>query len=131
MKRVRKGKTYYVFIGGSVHPGETVEAAVLREALEETSLKIAVNRLLYRQFYAKGDKHFYYLCDYLGGKPKLGNANEKEVMRRNPLDIYEPVWLNLKNLPRSPIYPYEIIKELKKDFPRSFIHNPKEIINSP
>lgn len=129
MKRVRKGKTYYVFIGGSVNDNETVEQAVLRETTEETSLQISIKKLLYHQFYPKGDEHFYYLCEYISGTPQLGDANELKTMQHNPLDIYKPMWFDLNNLPRSPIYPQEILKELLKDFKQNFKNNPKKIIN--
>lgn len=46
MHRIHKDKKYYTFPGGGLEPGETVKQAALREAGEETSLEVAIGRLL-------------------------------------------------------------------------------------
>ena len=82
MYRINNGKEYYVFPGGSVEEGETVEQAVLREAKEETSLEIKIEKLLYHHIYDDNTEQFFYLCRYISGKPELGDGNEARSMKK-------------------------------------------------
>ena len=47
MHRVKNGDEYYTFPGGSVEENETIESAVLREILEETTLKVELGKEVY------------------------------------------------------------------------------------
>ena len=40
MHRIRRGDNFYVFLGGRVEEGETIEEASLREMKEEASIDI-------------------------------------------------------------------------------------------
>ena len=78
------GRAYWVIPGGGREPGETEEACVEREMLEETSLQVAVERLLldepgipngvYRRMKT-------YLCRVVSGKAHPGYEPESEAAR--------------------------------------------------
>lgn len=126
MYRLNKGKEYYVFPGGAVKIGESIEQAVKREVREETSCKIAVEKLLYHLIYNDIDnEQFFYLCRYMAGRPKLGNANELAKMTRDGDNYYKPVWLKIKDLPNILLYPLEIRDWLMEDLKNNFEHTPK------
>jgi 8-oxo-dGTP pyrophosphatase MutT (NUDIX family) len=42
IERYRAGRHYFIFPGGGVDDGESVEQAVIREMEEETGLRVAV-----------------------------------------------------------------------------------------
>ncbi|MDD5290203.1 MAG: NUDIX domain-containing protein [Patescibacteria group bacterium] len=79
VKSSSKWNKKYVFPGGHIDPGETIENATKREALEETGLKIKTLEIITsgelinpKDFFRP--VHFIYihlLCEILGGKIKL------------------------------------------------------------
>jgi 8-oxo-dGTP pyrophosphatase MutT (NUDIX family) len=119
MHRIKNGKEYYVFPGGGVEENESVEEAVLREVLEETTLKIKVGRKIYLHDYGESSGH-YYLCDYIEGEPQLGDSIEKEIMEMGKGDYYNPLWVNIDKLEEMLVYPLEVrdwlIADLKNGF---------------
>lgn len=70
---------YYTFPGGGVESGETNEQAVTREIYEETSIRVSVSKLVYELRHSNGDVHYYFLCRYIDGTPRVQpGANEYE-----------------------------------------------------
>ena len=124
MRRIKERDEFYVLPGGGVEENETVEEAVIREIIEEASLKIEIKKLVYRHFYDDNSEQFFYLCDYISGEPKLGEGNELEEMRTSDKNFYEPLWFEIKNLPNLLLYPLEIrdwiIEDSKNNFSGSF-----------
>ena len=105
MRRYNDGKQYFVFPGGSVEEGETIEQAAMREAAEELSLSIKLGKELTR-FAHKGREEVYYLVDDFDGEPMLG-GEEKERMNEN--NQYHLEWKNKELLINSePFYPTQI-----------------------
>ncbi len=45
IERVREGRTYYLFPGGTIEEGETAEEAAVREAKEELGLEVRLGPL--------------------------------------------------------------------------------------
>lgn len=126
MKRRNKGKEYYVFPGGGVEDNETVEQAVLREVLEETTLQVSIDKLLYHHHYVNDSDQYFYLCTFISGEPKLGNANEKEEMEKNNDNFYQPLWVKIKTLNNLLVYPLEIRDWLLADFNNDFQNTPRK-----
>lgn len=120
MHRIKYGAKYYVFPGGGVEIGETTEETALREVLEETTLTVKIEKLLYQHIYDDNSEQFFYLCNYISGEPKLGDANEAENMLEDPEEFYDPNWYPLDKLSQLLLYPLEIrdwlIEDLRKDF---------------
>ena len=60
------------------------------------------------------------MCEYLGGKPKLGESIEKERMEKGKDDSYKPKWVGIKKLKIMLIYPLEIRDWLIDDLENGF-----------
>lgn len=129
MWRHNHGREYYIFPGGRVEKGETVEEAVRRELKEETSIEVEVENLLYHLRYSKnGQAHsdqYFYLCRYISGRPKLGDFNEKKRMEGGK-DLYKPMWISLEGLGGMTVYPAEIRDWLTADVGDGFSQTPRE-----
>ncbi len=128
MHRINNGKEYYVFPGGGVEEGETVEQAVLRETKEETSLEVKIEKLLYHHIYDNNTEQFFYLCQYISGEPKLGDANESQEMKNGGTNFYNPVWYEIEKLPQLLLYPLEIRDWLIEDIKTIFENTPREVV---
>ena len=116
------GKEYFVFPGGGVEENETLENAVIREAFEETSLIVKVERFLYKLNTPDIENNFY-LCSYISGEPKLGNANEvQEITETND---YKPMWKNISEFPELDFKPQEIKEWFVNDSINGFPEEPK------
>lgn len=120
---------YFVFPGGKVEAKETVEEAVAREVMEEFSIDVDVDKLLYKHYLdhgerGKSEQHFY-LCQYLKGEPELGNANEKEAMEKGE-KYYKPQWMDLDKVSDLLLYPLEIRDWLLEDTENGLKNNPRE-----
>jgi len=81
------------FPGGGIEFGEDAEAAVMREALEETGLKVEVKRLL-SKVYSNTWEHtgrqvflLAYECKIVGGELKMGDPEIGELKYFKPSDI--------------------------------------------
>ena len=120
LHRIKNGKEYYVFPGGGVEIGETVEEAVLRETMEETSLTVKIEKFLYHYLYDDNTENIFYLCKYVSGILKLGESNEAEEMRRNSQNFYEPVWIPIKDLSKTLVYPLEARDWFLEDINNNF-----------
>lgn len=125
--RINNGKEYFVFPGGGVENGETVEQAVLREVQEETALEVKIEKLLYHHIYDDDTEHFFYLCRYISGEPKLGNGNEARDMKGSNANFYKPIWYKIKGLPQLLLYPLEIRDWFIEDAKINFENEPREV----
>ncbi len=120
MYRKRNGKEYWVFIGGGVEDGESVEAAAIREAREETGLDVKPQRLVYRCHYDDGSRQDFYLCEVGQGEPCL-LGDSPEAKEDDPeTNVHVPCWTKLSELPKLLFFPLEVRDWVIEDAPRGW-----------
>ena len=120
--RKKNTSIYYTFPGGTVEIDESIQAAVAREVLEETSIQVQINNLLY-QFDIISDasvkRECFYDCNYISGIPAL-KSDSIEFSRSNDNNMYQPMWIPIDKLSEIKLYPLEVrdrvINDLKNGF---------------
>jgi 8-oxo-dGTP pyrophosphatase MutT (NUDIX family) len=88
------GHTYWLLPGGGMEAGETPEACVAREMLEETGLTVRVERLLLDVPSTPGGHYMRahtYLCTPLAGEAAPGYEPEPEIS--NLYSIIDVRWV--------------------------------------
>ena len=114
MRRRKEGQEYFVFPGGGINEGESVEQAITREIKEELSLDVKIDKALF-QIENRGQQELYFLIKEFSGTPELSGP-EKERMNEN--NQYYPTWIDLDKISDlDNLYPKEArqrIKELTK-----------------
>lgn len=111
MRRVKDGKEYWVFPGGTVEEGETPHEAAVREIWEETSIHVSVETQPFytmKEYVPVEKEHVFYICTYVSGMPQL-QPDSPEILRvRAGEQVYDPCWVPLKNIHTLTLYPYEV-----------------------
>ena len=87
IRRVRDGRTHFVFPGGDIRAGEQPADTAAREAREELGVQVLLGpRLLIEEF--RGETAHYYSAVVLGGE--LGTGSERlEWMDVSELPYYD------------------------------------------
>ena len=100
MERWRSGLHYFSVPGGGIEPGEQPEETVEREILEETGVRVAVERLVF-EMHDGGRVHRFYLCKYIDGEPSLqGDSPEAELYSQD--NQFKPGWQPIRSLETLP-----------------------------
>ncbi len=93
------GRSYWLFPGGGIEPGETPEECVRREMKEETGLDVQVVRLALDLPEPASDspyrRHSTYLCQAPDGEPRPGY--EPEPQASSSYAIVEVKWFDLRD----------------------------------
>ncbi|MEX2640327.1 MAG: NUDIX domain-containing protein [Balneolales bacterium] len=93
--------------GGGLEFGETLEAALGREFLEETALEIQAGPLRYIHEFIDPPLHaieFYYDCHKTGGRLKTGHDPEHEMGNQLLQDVRFIALAELRDLPVVPAH---------------------------
>jgi 8-oxo-dGTP diphosphatase len=124
MKRNKQGYQYYTLVGGGIEEGEEPEAALRRELQEETGMQVGSVRLVWVEDAGNlfGEQYIY-LCDYIGGDPKLAPDSEEQLSNQEGQNLYHPIWLTVTDLPdtlfRSGSVKQALVEALRSGFPVS------------
>lgn len=105
-------KEFYVFPGGGVEERETVDQAVLRELIEETSIIVKINKILEHKIYDDGTENYAYLCDYVSGEPCLSDNSPEKIEMESGIEYYRPMWIEINDLENLTIFPEEAKRQL-------------------
>lgn len=120
MERWRPGMHYFSIPGGGIEAGETPEETAIREIDEETTIKVATDRLVL--IMRDGDiEHKIYLCTYIEGEPTL-LPDSPEFIDMNEDNKFKPGWVavsDLESLPFTYWKPIQkpLIEGIKSGFP--------------
>jgi ADP-ribose pyrophosphatase YjhB (NUDIX family) len=119
VKHKKKGRSWWCLPGGGLEPGETLEACVQREIMEETGLRIRPEKPIYLGELILPYEHLLevaYHASIVGGS--IGKRIDREVKAVS--------WVPLKGLRRMNFLPREIANRLEKDrqagFTQGIVH---------
>ncbi len=117
IRRVREGRTYYVFPGGGVEAGETAEAAAIREAHEELGVDVELDGLLHAEVF-EGTEFLYFAATIVGGEFGTGRWPDhahRPAQLRARRGTYEAVWVSRAELERHDVRPRALAERLAAD----------------
>jgi 8-oxo-dGTP pyrophosphatase MutT (NUDIX family) len=100
IRRVRSDKEYFVFPGGGVDEGESVEEAVAREVKEELCLDVKKYKFLFSienlavppfiTIHTGNRNEYYFLIEDYSGVPEIGGPEKERITAQNQ---YHVAWL--------------------------------------
>jgi 8-oxo-dGTP diphosphatase len=97
IRRRREGRTYHLFPGGGVEPGETDQRAAEREAHEELGVRVRLGRLLGTVRF-EASEQVYFEATIADGTVGTGTGSEMCSREDSAAGSYQPVWMPLGEL---------------------------------
>ncbi len=124
IERFRPGMHYFSTPGGGIEQRETPEQAVERELMEETSIKVSVEREIYTWQEGPHTHHFF-LCTYISGEPSL--HHDAEEASNGPNNVHLPRWVDLEEAASLSFGYWEplkdrLLKDIKEGLPKEVVH---------
>jgi len=114
IRRVRAGRVYYLFPGGRVEEGESLEEAAVREAREELGVEVELDGIVHEERFG-GIPMRYFRARITGGEFGTGlwpDHAAETPLRREKSGTHEAVWLELTELPGLEVRPPELVAKL-------------------
>ncbi len=112
IERFRQGRHYWLFPGGGVEEGETIEQAARREGTEELGLAVSLGPLRalvhYRLEYGSVQRHWCFEATVDSDDIKI--AGGPELDDRPEHGTYEAVWLGLDDIGGRDVYPAAVAR---------------------
>jgi 8-oxo-dGTP pyrophosphatase MutT (NUDIX family) len=128
IERHRAGLHYFVFPGGGVEDGESLEQAAIRETMEELGIEVAIKRKVAEIHLGPNSRQVYFLVEKTGGN--FGTGTGEEFTDSAPDDphsgIYFPIWMTFEELSRQErVFPVDVtrlvLKSVKEGWPEEAI----------
>jgi 8-oxo-dGTP diphosphatase len=104
IERHRSGCHYFVFPGGKVKSGESLQEAAAREAEEELGLKVKIGLHVAEAWYL-GSPQFYFLAEAIEGQFGHGSGSEMSSTPESEKGSYLPVWVEMNTMLNMPVLP--------------------------
>ena len=119
IKRVKrennKENIYYVFPGGGLEDGETLEEGVKREVLEELGIDVEVLGMRYLENYNHTDTYFFN-CKWISGNLGTGKGPEFTSKEYENRGLYIPMAIPISELPKLNVVPSEVRNLIVDDY---------------
>ena len=104
--RINNGKEYYVFPGGGQEEGETREEALKREILEETSIEVQAEKLVYI-LRSNNENNYFYFCKASRKKAEFDKDSPEYKRMENDEQSYVLVWIPIESIDTLDLYPFD------------------------
>jgi 8-oxo-dGTP diphosphatase len=91
IERHRAGLDYFVFPGGGVDEGESLEQAAVREAMEELGVKVAIKQNVAEVQVGPKSRQIYFLVEQTGGE--FGTGVGEEYTDADPYSPEEGIYI--------------------------------------
>jgi 8-oxo-dGTP pyrophosphatase MutT (NUDIX family) len=113
IERHRAGLNYFVFPGGGVDEGESVEQAAIREAMEELGIEVTIKQKVAEVQLGEKSRQIYFLVEQTGGE--FGSGVGEEYTDSDPASpeegVYVPIWMPVDQLPLyANVYPADLAR---------------------
>jgi len=119
VRRIKEGRTYWVFPGGGVEEHDTSpQAALVRECKEELGVDVDVGGLFAEQPFnvpGKEQVEMFFQCKIVGGT--LGTGTGPEFSRDPSVSgVYQVEWISIDSLASRCVFPEEVSDKVAATF---------------
>ena len=134
IERHRAGLDYFVFPGGGVDEGESMEHGAIREAMEELGIEVSIKQKIAEIYFGPASKHVYFLVERVSGE--FGSGTGEEFTDSDPdhpeEGIYIPVWMLIEEVSKhTNVYPADLAKLVVKSAREGWSKGPVIMFESP